>query len=240
MSRRIHRRALTAAAVAVLTLGALGASAADHSATPSIAYGSPLALGAGSARTYVELDDAGVPVAFGVAIAEAALATDPAAGAIMLPVPTSARWAGYDHVLLDWQPRGDEPGHARYQPHVDFRFYTSADVQGAQYQPVAYASLPDGMPATAAEHADTGMVEMDGRRFARTFVYGAFDGQFVAFEPTIARATFDDARVGGRATEILTVAGPHAPSGRYVTSYEVAFDARAREYRVRLHTLRAP
>jgi hypothetical protein len=241
MSHRTHRRALAAAVVAVLTLGALVASAADHRAAAGdarVVYGSALALGQGSARTYVALDHEGVPVTFGVAVAEGALAHEPTAATLMLPVPATVRWAGYDHVLLEWQPRVDDP--APSQPRLAFRFYTSAESGEARvrHEPVGHARLPDGVSAAGA-HGDT-TIEIDGRRFTRTFIYGAFDGQFVAFEPVITAATLAAARANGQSTEILTLPGSHAGSGRYATSYAVAYDAAAREYRVALHALGSP
>jgi hypothetical protein len=141
-------------------------------------------------------------------------------------------------VLLEWQPRVDDP--APSQPRLAFRFYTSAEGGEARvrYEPVGHARLPDGVSAAGA-HGDA-TLETDGRRFTRTFIYGAFDGQFVAFEPVIRAATLGAARANGQSTEILALPGAHAGSGRYATSYAVAYDPAAREYRVVLHALGTP
>ena len=251
MSHRIRRRALATAVLAVLTVAALAASAADDRTTrgaPRLAYGAARALGQGSARTYVTLDDEGAPVALGVAISESAMSDMPADAMLMLPVPTAATRVGYDHVMLGWNPQGAEPGHASTPSHLDFHFYTvdatvasarlASDAPTARYQPAGYVELAAGVRVAIPEPAAESL-ELDGRRFTRTFVYGAFDGQFVAFEPVITRATIDSARAHGRAAEILRLPGAHGRSGRYATSYAVTYDAAAKEYRLSLDALTA-
>jgi hypothetical protein len=147
----IHRslsvRSGAAIASATLAAGALAVSAvACNDGTspraPRIAYGAPVAVGNGHARTYVtdNPSDGGAPLEIGVALDEAALdglpapmsmpggSGDPHAHAdyheYLLPLPTQNP-TPYRLVELDWNPGGHEPPGIYDVPHFDFHFYTN-------------------------------------------------------------------------------------------------------------------
>lgn len=133
----------------------------DESTTPNASrtvYGASQALGGGSARTYVTLNAAGKPGSLGVALSEAALtnlpmtpnAPSPSAAMLQLALPVDAPVAGYNHVMLDWNPAGHEPDHVYTLPHVDFHFYNVSPQQVMAIMPTdpQYATKAAALPAT--------------------------------------------------------------------------------------------
>lgn len=125
-------RLTTVAAVVALASGATACSRESTSPRPArLAYGTPQALGAGVARTFVALDDAGRVVSLGVAMSETAMTGlpqtpmpgMPSAAMLSLALPTEAAGTGYNHVMLDWNPAGHEPEHVYTLPHFDFHFF---------------------------------------------------------------------------------------------------------------------
>lgn len=111
-----------AVATLLLTAAVAAVACTDDTTAPSLAdarYGASQTPGGGTARTYVTLDAAGKPTSMGVAMSEAALtnlpmtpnASSPSAVMLQLALPTDAPVAGYDHVMLDWNPLGHEPDH---------------------------------------------------------------------------------------------------------------------------------
>lgn len=168
-SRRSHVTLLMAAAVAacsdpgvIRTLGAgtslrpasssLGRETADP--TVRIKYGRPVAVGNGTARTYVLFSEANhaVPLELGVALSEAAMDGLPG------PNPHAAHIAAqsahehvdnhvylldlpkggvepYRFVELDWNPGGHEPPGIYDRPHFDFHFYTISKAERAAIVP---------------------------------------------------------------------------------------------------------
>ncbi|MGG5890767.1 DUF5602 domain-containing protein [Falsiroseomonas sp. HC035] len=89
-----------------------------------IVEGPRQALGRGQAFTWVGLDAAGMPISLGIGLTQAALAglPDEMVG-FNLALPAQARALGYDHVGLDWAPRGHEPPGVYDRPHFDIHFY---------------------------------------------------------------------------------------------------------------------
>lgn len=136
-----------AAALSSLVVIALGTTACRDGGTspkgPRLVYGASQALGHGTARTYVTLDNAGKPLSLGVAISESAMGTlpqqphpgMPAAAMLTLALPSQAAATGYDHVMLDWNPAGHEPEHVYTHPHFDFHFYQITPAQRDQMTP---------------------------------------------------------------------------------------------------------
>lgn len=146
--RRAALRPLArAASVGSLVVLALGATACDDGGTsprgPRLVYGASQALGQGTARTFVTLDNAGKPASLGVAISESAMGTlpqhphpgMPAAAMLTLALPAQAASTGYDHVMLDWNPAGHEPEHVYTHPHFDFHFYQITPAERDQMNP---------------------------------------------------------------------------------------------------------
>jgi hypothetical protein len=131
LARALHR----AATVATLVTLASGSGACARESTsprgPRLVYGAAQALGQGTARTYVTLDNSGRATSLGVALSESAMTGlpqvpmpgMPSAAMLSLAIPAEAAGTGYDHVMLDWNPAGHEPEHVYTHPHFDFHFF---------------------------------------------------------------------------------------------------------------------
>ena len=102
-------------------------------------YGVPVAVGNGSARTYVTYDVSGTPTEVGIALDESAL--DGLPSPMKMPMANKAdahehldshvfdltlpvgNPTPYKFVELDWNPGGHEPPGVYDTPHFDFHFY---------------------------------------------------------------------------------------------------------------------
>lgn len=121
-------------------------------------YGTAVALGAGTARTYVELKD-GDPVELGLAISENALQNLPAGShdgtghmnmfEYILALPAEAGKTPFKFVELDWNPMGHEPPGIYDKPHFDMHFYTITKAERDAIDPSdpAYAQKAGNLPA---------------------------------------------------------------------------------------------
>jgi hypothetical protein len=120
--------------------------------------------------------------------------------------------------------------------------------------PVALLGIPAeavAVPMMGMHWIDTRSPELQGlfgnpegyRPFTATFIYGAWDGQFIFMEPMITRAYImakRDATDPAVRDEVIPIStSPAYPAGGFrPDAYRITYDARAREYRVAL-TLRA-
>ena len=146
---RFRSPSLLSAMVALATFAAPAAARAQDLAVTDIRpgkakvtssaarrYGAPTALGEGTVRTYVLMNDRGdTPVEIGVALDERALDGLPTRGSghhgghemphtFLLDLPADAV-APFRFVELNWNPNGHEPdGVYQDVPHFDFHFYT--------------------------------------------------------------------------------------------------------------------
>jgi hypothetical protein len=115
-----------------------------------VVYGKAVAVGNGSARSYVELR-AGEPVEIGVALSEGALHNLPAGHAAhqgqqedahanmteyLLELPAQAARTPFQFIELDWNPAGHEPPGIYDIPHFDFHFYTIPVAERNSIDPV--------------------------------------------------------------------------------------------------------
>jgi hypothetical protein len=112
-------------------------------------------------------------------------------------------------------------------------------------------------PAEAAAVPEMGMHWLDVRApelqglaghpenakvFAKTFLYGSWDGVFIFDEPMITRAYLRakrDAKDPSVRDEIIPLSAPsrRSPGGYYPKAYRITYDGKAREYRVALTQL---
>ncbi|MEP6494379.1 MAG: DUF5602 domain-containing protein [bacterium] len=171
----------TVAALAIATVVACSDSNTEP-ASPHLAYGPAQALGQGTARAYVTLDDAGKPTSLGVALSENLMNGLPqtplpgggmSAADLILTLPAEGNVTGFNHVMLDWNPMGHEPAGVYTIPHFDFHFYTIAtadqmaivptdpqfntkmeSMPAETYRPVGMIKRPGGVPMMGAHWAD--------------------------------------------------------------------------------------
>jgi hypothetical protein len=150
-------RLLLAAALLVPMVGACEDSVGGDELSGRV-YGTALAVGAGTARTYVELKN-GDPIEVGLAISENALQNLPAGGGdgsghmnmyeYILTVPREAGATPFKFVELDWNPMGHEPPGIYDKPHFDMHFYTITKAERDAIVPTdaAYAQKAGNLPA---------------------------------------------------------------------------------------------
>lgn len=162
--RRTLNAALVIAAIAAATLllrDETGATAAERTV-----YGPEVALGQGTARTYVIVQGS-APTEVGVALSERSLSGLPAAAAggsphemmheYLLQLPAEAGATVFKFVELDWNPMGHEPDGIYTVPHFDFHFYTIPVEERNMIDPgrdPQYAARAGDLPA--AEFAPPG------------------------------------------------------------------------------------
>lgn len=223
--------------------------------------GPAVRVGEGTARAFVRVDAAGAPTAVGVLLTEAALRglpAEPPPGAeaweYILRLPREAGGTGYDHVTLDWNPRGHPPPGVYDVPHFDVHFYlipeaerarvtaTGQDLERARKQPApdlmpAGYVLPPGteVPRMGAHAINPAADEFHGRGFRRTFIYGFYDGRLVFIEPMVSKAFLEERP---DLTEPVPVPARYASPGYYPTHYSVRYDPARRIYLIALEGLR--
>ena len=137
----------------------------------------------------------------------------------------------------------------------------AASLPGAEFRAPFYidAATAAGAPAGAVAVPQMGLHWLDVRSpelqrmtghpeafkpFTKTFIYGSWNGQFIFDEPMITRAYImakRDASDPAVRNEIVPVptAQRYSPAGFYPSAYRIAYDARAREYRIALTQLSA-
>jgi hypothetical protein len=219
----------------------------------------------------MQTDATGAPVSLGVALTESALAglpttvSGPSPTAVMatLPLPAGAAVTGFDHAEIGWNPLGHEPAALYGAPHFDLHFYTvssatqlailPSDPQWAAkasalpadaFVPTGYAPPPAPIAASAVPQmgvhwTDVKSPELNGQPFTSTFIYGSWDGRFIFLEPMVTKAFLE---THPNVTRQIPQPARWAQAGAYPTSYTVAYDAAAKEYRFTLGGLakRAP
>ncbi len=159
--------------------------------------------------------------------------------------PTPYRFVG-----LDWNPAGHEPPGIYDQPHFDFHFYSVTEAERSailpsdpefaakaarapapEFVPPGYVQVPGAVPLMGAHWVDPTSPEHNGEIFARTFLYGSWDGELIFAEPMITRA-FLETKPDFRAP--IPTPARHRTPGYYPTAYRVYWNAEAGEYRVAL------
>lgn len=225
----------------------------DGNTTPSPSgtkYGTSLNLGNGTARTFVQMDANGNPTQIGVAISEAAMNGLPADGKeLILELPAEGSKTPFKHVLFGYMPHGHEPAKVYDQPHFDVHFYhisnaerlTITDDKKAQLarDPEA-AYLPSGhinggpVPGMGVHWIDPTGDEFGGKVFTKTFIYGAYDGKIIFYEPMVTVAYLK-----ATADQLIPIKQPQkvATAGYYPGAYRVRFNAAEKQYEILLDQL---
>lgn len=244
-------------AVLALTLGCAGPRVAERDTH----LGPPVRVGEGTARAFVRVDAAGAPAAIGVLLTEDALRglpPEPPPGEdrweYVLWLPRKAAGTGYDHVTLDWNPRGHTPPGVYDVPHFDVHFYLISaaararitaqgeDLARTRRQPAvdlmpAGYVLPPGteVPGMGAHAINPAADEFHRRGFTRTFIYGFYDGWLVFLEPMVSKAFLE-----GRpdVTEPVAVPARYAAPGQYPTRWSIRYEGARKTYTIALEGLR--
>lgn len=230
--------------------------------TSATAYGSPVALGNGSARVYVLFSN-GVPSELGVALSEAAFAGLPAdhsPGGMQMPDghhtydfilqmpernPTPYRIVG-----LGWNPAGHIPAGVYDKPHFDFHFYSITEEKLKTIVPsdTEFAAKAERVPAP--EFVPAGYQKLPGgmplmgahwvnptspELNGQLFTRTFIYGSWDG-EMTFAEPMITKAYLETKPDFRGPIAQPakYAASGKYPTEYRVYWNGATKEYRVAL------
>ena len=247
-------------AAASLCLPAAWAAGGDAASGAGRSYRGPaVAIGRGSARTVVQTDAAGRPTALGVEFTAGALDGLPASphprdSALdwhyYLAFAKKAPATGFDHVMLNWHPKGHVPKGIYDLAHFDFHFYLitrndqlkihyphpeTADMTGVTLPdkalvPVGYFIPPGTQVDRMGVHAvEKAAPEFSGKKFTSTLIYGYSKGELAFIEPMQTIAYLQT-----RPNAMAPVAAPARYSfpGYYPATYSVTYDASRRTYAV--------
>lgn len=223
--------------------------------------GDVIPVGDGTARSWIQLDATGNPTAVGLTLTEAALTDLPAdvtPGMIwmaeyLLAFPPEIEMLPFNHIGLNWNPKGHIPNGIYDVPHFDVHFYTispqermqitarGADLEKCRKVPVE-GHVPDGYilppdteePGMGAHWVDPISHEFHGQAFTSTFLYGTYDGAVIFYEPMITKAYLESKP---DTTMHIKVPSAYARAGYYPTSYTVRYDPQRKEYVVALEGL---
>jgi hypothetical protein len=238
---------------------AAGVVVAEQSASRArTVVGEIVAVGDGTARSWVRLDDAGEPTAVGITLTAEALSalpdTDPAEASgqeFVLRLPPDVKLAPFDHLALNWNSRGHEPAGVYDKPHFDFHFFmmSPSDRRRVRAGSDAMRRLPEtgrlpedyqdaraGVDAVGLHWVDRKAPELNGRPFTATFLYGTYDGRVTFLEPMVSK-TFLESHPEDLAAAIKLPKVLPGDRGYFPTSYRVHYDQVAREYTVALEGL---
>jgi Domain of unknown function (DUF5602) len=230
---------------------------AAHGGAPTTWRSAPAEFGAGTAETWITLDDHGAPVEIGAGISEAALAAlhGHYDAALSLPLPPQAGATGFDHVLLNWNHMGHAPIGVFDVPHVDVHFYLTEEAareaivpeDPAYMQEAAREPAPDLMPtdfvpppelepipAMGVHWSDRTDPVFAGTPFTQVLIYGAWDGAVTFIEPMVTAEVLET-----KETIEAEVKQPArvVEAGFYPSSYRIGFDAQRRMHVVVLEDL---
>lgn len=256
-----HTRIATTLVLAVALASLPGCAGPVRQEAKTGTYeGPPTAIGGGQARTFVTLDGAGKPTAIGVKMTEAALTGlptehphDTAGVEHRLALPKEAAMTGYDHLTVDWNPQGHIPPGVYDSPHFDFHFYLiSPEARGkitlqgedlaraqkpptSEFMPAGYA-LPEGTAERrmGAHAIDPSAPEFNKVPFAKTFIYGFYDGRMIFVEPMVTK-TFLETKTD--VMESVKLPQSYQTRAYYPTKYRVGYDPAKKEYVVALEGL---
>jgi hypothetical protein len=214
-------------------------------------------LGNGSIRSWVKLDASCNPTSIGVTFTESALSglpAEPPPGDFgfshKLALPPQAAATPFNHISVDWNPKGHEPDHIYSVGHFDFHFYmiSPEDRQAikvqdndlskfkkqpsAEFIPEDYIYAPGSeVPGMGAHWVYKNAHEFHGQAFTSTFIYGSYDGHLIFLEPMITKA-FLETRPS--LTVPVKQAAKVEKPGYYPASYIVKYDPQSGEYTVAL------
>jgi hypothetical protein len=222
--------------------------------------GPSIDMGEGRAHVFITLNANGKPSVIGIKMSETALLGLPAepppdadGWEYLLALPKEAAGSGYDHVVIDWNPKGHIPIGVYDTAHFDFHFYlisaeqrekitakgedlaTAHKAPAQELMPEGYV-LPEGteVPRMGAHAIDTTAPEFNKLSFEKTFIYGFYDGQMIFVEPMMTKAFL---ATKPNTTDQIKLPKAYSKHAYYPTIYNVKYNATQKEYEVSLESL---
>ncbi len=223
----------------------------DEESLEGTFYGPVVAVGQGNARTWVTTDEAGTPTSLGVTFSEQAINSTGLGNAMRmytLALPAQAEETLYDHVMLDWNPQGHEPIPLYGVPHFDLHFYTISEAQVAaiqgqvemdempaeQFRPTNYILTPGVVPGMGAHWVDITDINNSPGNFAKTFIYGSHDGNFIFHEPMFTLDFLNTLPTVGTQTMSIPQPAAYQQPGLYPQRYSYSYNSTTKEYTISL------
>lgn len=257
----ISKRLVEVLLAVVVTISLLGCAEFQKLGSKAGTYDGPSeAIGGGRAHAFITLDASGRPTVIGLRMSEAALVglpVEPPRNAdgweYVLSLPKEAAIAGYNHIGIDWNPKGHIPPGIYDAPHFDFHFYLISQEQrekitavgedlakahkapAPEFMPVSYI-LPEGteVPRMGAHAIDPTAPEFNKLPFTKTFIYGFYDGQMVFLEPMVTKAFLE---TKPNVTDPIRLPKTYSQHAYYPTHYSVKYNPAQREYEISLESL---
>lgn len=210
--------------------------------------GETKSLGNGMVRSWITLDNGNVS-AIGISFTDMALSGLPVENSTeyTLLLPEQASVTPFNHIGLDWNPKGHEPIGIYDKPHFDFHFYMISQEErnnitaagedlaklskniSSEYIPEGYVPTPGGIPRMGAHWIDPSSPEFNNRSFTKTFIYGFYDGKMVFVEPMVTKAFLETLP---NTTDLIKVPAKYPKKAYYPTRYKVSYNATVREYSI--------
>jgi hypothetical protein len=237
------RRHLSCALVTlVLALVAAPDSLSAATVAEKTLSGTSLALGAGTASSWVRTDASGAPTAMGVTVGDAAFThlgetpTD-----TVLPLP-ELDGLPFRSVVMNWNPKGHPPVDIYGVPHFDVHFYeideptrlaigyAPADksiAPSADLVPGGFAGDPGGtVPTMGWHYGSKDSPEFHGKPFAATFIYG-----YNAGRPDFIEVMAANSYLTSHPAVSAPIPQPAAygTPGWYPTMWHIAYDPAAKQ-----------
>lgn len=211
-------------------------------------------LGNGTIYSWVMLDSAGNPLAIGVNFSSSALEGLPVGTPqeYMIALPEEAALTAFDHIAVDWNPKGHEPQGIYDKPHFDVHFYMISPQERDEIKaskedssklakkpapafiPEGYAPTPGGVPRMGAHWIDPKAPEFNGKPFKATFIYGFYNGKMVFVEPMVTIAFL---KTKPEMSSELKLPKCYPERGYYPTNYSISYNNTSREYSLALGNL---
>jgi hypothetical protein len=250
-------RKLVVGALALSAVSIASACPFCQTRTTGLFIGESEIMGNGSVRAWVLIGKDEKPQAVGATLSETALeglAMDLPEGEYMqelnIRLPKQAAPTMIDHNCINWAPKGHIPDPIYTVPHFDFHFYWATQQERSLMKIVDgdlskfKAPVPDGlMPDSfinapggeeqymGAHYVNPGSPEFNGKKFDKTFIYGAYESKVIFLEPMVTLEF-----LLSKPEFIADIPQPKevAKPGYYPTKYAIRYDKVRKEYTVSL------
>jgi hypothetical protein len=212
-----------------------------------------IAVGAGLAHSEMVFDSDNQVQSIRVVFSEAALNNLPETlpnTEFIVPLPADAPLTVFNHIGINWAPNGHPPPMVYTVPHFDVHYYLISTQERDAISPAdptfgakatkapatdqivpRYVGDAFAIPRMGTHWTDQDSHEFHGQPFTSSIIYGFYDGRMIFIEPMMTRAFLESKP---DQTKPLRVPAKYPKAGRYPTTYRVAFDIAAKEYRVEM------
>ena len=211
--------------------------------------GEDIAVGEGTARSFIVLNSQGDPQQIGFTFTASTLTNLPMHSAMFeIPVPKGNNTM-VDHISFDFNAHGHEPPGVYDVPHFDIHFYNISKAERAvikqntkemellppaEYIPLDYAPIPGGDPNMGKHWTDTTGTEFHGKPFDKTFIYGSYNGRFIFHEAMVALSYL---QTKPNITMAVKQQSKVQVGGYYPSSFSITFDEQKQLYTVSMDNL---